>query len=465
MKAGGGKGCTSGSFGQGSAIQTGELTNMANELTGILWNIEKADRTDRKVQNLACRITVDMLKAIHREMDKNKAYGVDRVTKEEYGKDLDENLENLVARMKAGSYKPQPSRRVYIPKDGKGKMRPLGISSYEDKLVEAAIAKILTPIYERKFYPCSFGFRPGRSCHMAVREIIEMAQYRKTNYVVEADIRGFFDNVDHEWLVKMLEHDIADRKFIELIRRFLKAGVMDKGKYLDSEAGTPQGNGASPILANVYLHYVLDNWFDVIVKRQCKGESYLIRYADDFVCCFQYKREAEVFKKRLEERFNKYGLELAEEKTKILEFGRFAAQNRAARGEGKPETFDFVGFTFYCGMDGHRRFYRCKVRTSKKKFRMKVKAMKEWIKANRTMPLAELFARVNQKLKGHYQYYGVTDNTREVKNYLNAVKWLLFKWLNRRSERRSYTIDSFFNGLLRTFPLIEPKMEVSLFYR
>ncbi|MBR0091080.1 MAG: group II intron reverse transcriptase/maturase [Lachnospiraceae bacterium] len=438
---------------------------MSKELTEILWSIEKADRTDRKVQNLASHINVEMLRGIHQQMDKNKAYGIDKVTKGEYEKNLDANLKELIAKMKAGSYKPQPSRRVYIPKDGKGKMRPLGISSYEDKLVEAAIAQILTPIYERKFYPCSFGFRPGRNCHMAVREIIEMVQYRKTSYVVEADIRGFFDNVDHEWLIKMLEHDIADRKFIDLIKKFLKAGVMDKGKYLDSETGTPQGNGASPILANVYLHYVLDNWFDVIVKRQCKGESYLIRYADDFVCCFQNKWEAETFRKRLEERFNKYGLELAEEKTKILEFGRFAAERRVARGKGKPETFDFVGFTFYCGMDGRRRFFRCKVKTSKKKFRMKVKAMNEWIKANRYMALEELFAKVNQKLKGHYQYYGVTDNIREVKNYLRAVTWLLYKWLNRRSERRSYTIDTFFNGLLRTFPLVQPRTTVSLFYR
>ena len=195
-------------------------------------------------------------------------------------------------------------------------MRPLGISCYEDKLVENAVAQILEQIYEPKFYNESFGFRPNRNCHQAVREII-----------------------------KMLSHDIADRKFLEIIEKLLKAGIMENGKYLNSERGTPQGNGASPILANIYMHYVLDNWFAVIVKRQCKGECYLIRYCDDFVCCFQNRNEAEVFRKRLEERFRKYGLELAEEKTKILEFGRFARQNRKTRGEGKPETFDFLGFT------------------------------------------------------------------------------------------------------------------------
>lgn len=438
---------------------------MAQNLADIRYNIEKANKTDGKVQNLASYIDVDLLKSIHKRVDKNKASGVDKVTKEEYEVDLDNNLKKLVARMKDGTYRPNPTRRVYIPKDGSAKMRPLGISCYEDKLVENAVAQILTMVYEPKFYPSSFGFRPGRNCHMAVREIIEMVQYRKTNYVVEADIRSYFDTIPHDWLMKMLEHDIADRKFLEIIWRFLKAGVMENGKYLDSESGSPQGNGASPILANVYLHYVLDNWFDVIVQRQCQGQCYLIRYADDFVCCFQNKYEAVVFRRRLEERFAKYGLSLAEEKTKILEFGRFAAENRRRRGEGKPETFDFLGFTFYCGMDGKKRFFRCRVKTSKKKFRSKVLRMKEWIKGHRMMPVGELIKKINEKLAGHYQYYGVTDNTREVKNFQSATKWLLFKWLNRRSQRRSYTLDSFFNGLLRTFPLVEPKIRVSLFYR
>lgn len=438
---------------------------MVNELLGIQYNVAKADKTDRKVQNLASYINVNTLRAIHKTMDKKKAYGIDKVTKEEYEKNLEENLENLVRRMKNGRYRPNPSRRVYIPKDTKGKMRPLGISCYEDKLVEHAIAQILEQIYEPKFYNESFGFRPNRNCHQAVREIIGTIQYRKVSYVVEADIRGFFDNVNHEWLMKMLAHDIADRKFLEIIEKFLKAGIMENGKYLDTERGTPQGNGASPMLANIYLHYVLDNWFDVIVKRQCTGECYLIRYCDDFVCCFQKRYEAEVFKQRLEERFRKYGLELAEEKTKILEFGRFADQNRKARGERKPDTFDFLGFTFYCGMDRKKRFFRCKVKTSKKKLRSKIKSLKEWIKENRTLPLEQLFKTINMKLRGHYQYYGVTDNSKEIKNYLHQTKCLLYKWLNRRSEKRSYTWECFNEGLLRTFPLLEPKIKISLFYR
>lgn len=438
---------------------------MAHNLADIRYNIEKANRTDRKVQNLASYIDEELLKSIHRRMEKNKASGVDKMTKEEYEVNLDDNLKKLVARMKNGTYRPNPTRRVYIPKDGSRKMRPLGISCYEDKLVENVVAQILMMVYEPKFYPCSFGFRPGRNCHMAVREIIEMVQYRKTNYVVEADIRSYFDTIPHDWLMKMLEHDIADRRFLEIIRRFLKAGVMENGKYLDSESGSPQGNGASPVLANVYLHYVLDNWFDVIVQRQCRGQCYLIRYADDFVCCFQNKWEAEIFRRKLEERLAKYGLSLEEEKTKILEFGRFAAENRKKSGEGKPETFDFLGFTFYCGMDGKKRFFRCRVRTSKKKYRSKVLKMKEWIKSHRMMPVEELVRKINEKLAGHYQYYGVTDNMREIKGFQNATKWLLFKWLNRRSQRRSYSQNDFFNGLLRTFPILEPKIRVSLFYR
>jgi len=445
-------------------MQTGELNNVMNELLGIQFNIEKA-RADSKVQNLASYINESMLNSIHKKMDGKKAKGVDGVTKESYAVNLKENINILVKRMKSGSYYPHPTRRAYIPKDGSKKMRPLGISCYEDKLVEDNIAQILTEVYEPKFYNCSFGFRPNRNCHQAVREIVESVQYRKVNYIVEADIKGFFDNVEHDWLIKFLEHDIADKKFIGIIKKFLKAGVMEDGKYLDSEMGTPQGNGASPILANVYLYYVLDMWFEERIKRQSKGEAYLIRYADDFVCCFQYKSDAELFYGKLIERFKRFGLELALEKTKIVEFGRFATANRAKRGERKPETFDFLGFTFYCGMNGSKRFFRCKVKTSRKKFLSKAKAVKEWIKNNRALPVKEMIQTINQKLRGHYQYYGVTDNIKGIRNYFKIVRWLLFKWVNRRSQRQSYTTETFFNGLLKTFPLLEPKICTSLFYR
>lgn len=437
---------------------------MISELLGIEFNIEKA-KVDGKVQNIASYINKETLMASHKQMDRNKAKGIDGVSKDEYAKNLEENIENLVKRMKSGSYKPNATRRMYIPKDGSKKMRPLGISCYEDKLIENVISKILTMIYEPKFYNESFGFRPNRNCHQAVRQLVENIQYHKVTHIVEADIKGFFDNVNHEWMIKFLEHNIADKKFIEIISKFLNAGIMENGKYLNSEKGTPQGNGASPLLANIYLHYVLDNWFDVMIKRKYKGEAYLVRYCDDFVCCFQYEWEAEKFYSELIERFKKFGLELALEKTKILEFGRFAKENRERRGEGKPETFDFLGFTFYCSQNSNKEYFRCKVKTSKKKLRSKVKSMKQWIKYNRTMPVKDLIKKINQKLRGHYQYYGVTDNTRSVKSFLNTTRYLLFKWINRRSQKRSYNSDSFYNGLLRTFPLIEPKISVSLFYR
>ena len=438
---------------------------MGNGLSGIRYNIEKANITDKRVQNLAPYINVETLNAAHANMDANKARGWDNVSKEDYAVNLGANLESLVDRMKKGSYRPEPSRRAYIPKEGSKKGRPLGISCYEDKLVENVIAEILGMIYEPKFMESSFGFRPGLNCHSAIREIIEMVQYRKVNYVVEADIRSFFDTVDHAWLIKFLEHDIADRRFIEIIEKFLDAGIMEDGKWLDPEMGVPQGNGASPILANVYLHYVLDLWFEIKVRRECKGDAYLIRYCDDFVCCFQNKWEAEKFYGDLIERFAKFGLEVAPEKTKILEFGRFAKKNRKARGEGKPETFDFLGFTLYCGTDSEKAFFRCRVKSCKKRMSRKIREMKEWIKQNRTLKISVLMEKLNRKLRGYYNYYAVTDNLREVKSYLNAVKWLLYKWLNRRSQRRSYTIDTFFNGLLKSHPLPEPHIKVSLFYR
>jgi hypothetical protein len=225
------------------------------------------------------------------------------------------------------------------------------------------------------------------------------------------------------------------------------------------------GNGASPVLANVYLHYVLDLWFELKVRKECVGEAYLIRYCDDFVCCFQNKRDAEKFFDDLIERFAKFGLEVAPDKTKILEFGRFAKENRERRGDGKPETFDFLGFTFYCGTDSRKKFFRCKVKSSRKKMRRKIKEIKEWIRQNRTLKVGELIEKLNQKLRGYYQYYAVTDNSKDVNRYFKVVEWLLFKWLNRRSQKRSYTVDTFFNGLLKSNPLLVPHIKVSLFYK
>ena len=266
-------------------------------------------------------------------------------------------------------------------------------------------------------------------------------------------------------MIKFLEYNIKDPNIIGLIKKYLKAGIMDKGKYVATEEGSAQGNIISPVLANIYMHFVLVLWYKEIVQKRAKGDTFLVVYADDFITGFQYKYEARVFRERLEERFAKYGLELAEEKTKILEFGQYARENRERKELGKPETFDFLGFTFYCGMDIKKRFYRCKVKTSRKKLSSKIRAMKEWIKNHRNLPLKVIFKTVNAKLRGHYQYYGVTDNARDIRLYLENTKRLLHKWLNRRSQKRSYTWDAFSNGLLKTFPLSEPNIKVSLFRR
>lgn len=310
--------------------------------------IAEIARNHGKVQTLIHHINVENLREQHKQAKAKKATGIDGVTKEKYEENLDENLKNLVDRMKRQAYKPQEVRRVYIPKDGSKEKRGLGIPAYEDKLVQRIMAKILTAIYEEKFLDVSYGFRPMKSCHDAIKRLGRIIEKKKVSYIVDMDIKGFFDNVNHEWMIKFLEHDIQDKNFIRLIKRFLKAGILEEGKHIETDQGTPQGGDVSPVLANEYLHYVLDLWFEKKVKKQNKGESFIVRYADDFVCCFQYKEEAKQFYYRLKERLSKFGLEIAENKSKIIEFGRFAEENCKRRGDGKPETFDFLGFTHYC---------------------------------------------------------------------------------------------------------------------
>ncbi|WHH56822.1 group II intron reverse transcriptase/maturase [Petroclostridium sp. X23] len=430
-------------------------------MTIELHRISEIAKRNVKVQNLAHFIDEASLKQIHRRMDGKKAKGIDKVSKDEYAKNLEENIEQLVLRMKRQAYQPQPTRRVYIDKPGSKKKRPLGISCYEDKLVENRVAEILSVIYEPKFYEFSYGFRPEKNCHQAVRKLIECIR-KNVGYVVEADIRSFFDTIDHEWMIQFLEHDIADRKFIDLIKKMLKADVLDGGELLEHEVGSPQGSAASPIFANIYLHYVLDLWFTIKISKECRGDAYIIRYCDDFVCCFQYKEDAEKFYKELPKRFTKFGLELAEEKTRILEFGRFAEKDRAARSEGKPETFDFLGFTFYCSMDTKKRFFRVKVISCRKKTTAKLKKLNLWLKEHRDWSVKDIITRFNQSLLGHYHYYGVTDNFESIAKFRFMIVNLLFKWLNRRSERKSYTWDAFRDGLLKTFPIANPKIYVSL---
>ena len=291
------------------------------------------EQPDRKLQTLMHLVNETTIKEIHRRQEKGKSPGVDEMTKTEYEEQLDKNVSDLIARMKTFSYRPQPVKRVYIEKEGSDKLRPLGIPTYEDKLVQGVIAEILETIYEPKFHEFSYGFRPGRNCHQAVKHLRGKLM-GKTNWVVDADIKGFFDNVDHDWMMKFLGHEISDGNLLRYIKRFLKAGIMEEGSYAETETGVPQGGPCSPVMANVYLHYVIDKWFDVRVTRESRGESTMVRYADDAVFCFQYESDARAFYTKLKERLAKFGLELSEEKSQIIKFGRYGGD-----GAGK---FDFA---------------------------------------------------------------------------------------------------------------------------
>lgn len=402
----------------------------------------------------------EMFMECHKEMSGRKATGVDGVTKQEYEVNRDENLKELVLKLKRFSYKPQPALRVHIPKDSGG-TRPLGISAYEDKLVQMGLRRILNAIYEQDFYDFSYGFRPKRSNHDALKAVNKAIEWKKTNYIVDVDIKGFFNHVEHNWLIKFLEHRIADPNIIRLIKRLLKAGIIENGRYYKTDEGTPQGSVISPILANIYLHYVLDIWFEKKVKKYSRGEAGMIRYADDFVCCFQYESDAEKFYRALKQRLNKFGLSIAEDKSQIIEFGRFADSNNQKRGK-KTATFDFLGFTHYCGKSKKGKF-RVKRKTSKKKLRKKIAEFKQWIKASRNkLVMKDIFEIVKTKLLGHYRYYGITDNTIMIKYYFYEVKQMLFKWLNRRSQRKSFDWNNF-NKYLKLNPLPHPKIYVNIY--
>ena len=402
----------------------------------------------------------ELLMECHRVLDGKKAIGIDGVSKADYEKNLEENIDSLVTRLKNKAYRPMPSLRKYIPK-GNGKVRPLGIACYEDKIVQLALKKIVEAVYEPKFLDCMYGFRPQRGCHDALKSLNRNIERGKVNYVLDADIKGFFNHVNHEWMMKIVEVHIKDPNINRLILKYLKAGIMEEGVYEDTKEGTAQGSNVSPVLSNMYMHYALTLWFHKVVKPQFKGECYITVYADDFVCCFQYKWESERFLEMLKQRLKKFNLELEQTKTRLIEFGRFAKIDRMKRKEGKPETFDFLGFTHYCSESRNGKF-RVKRRTCRKKFTAKVRDFKEWIKKNRTLKVTVLIDKINTKLIGHYRYYGITDNGRMIRQFQHEIKMLLYLWLNRRGQRKSYTWGRF-DRFMKYHPLVKPKIYVSIF--
>jgi len=418
---------------------------MARDLTRIR---EKAHKEPKTCFTSIYHFVTDVanLYASYAEIEPGAAPGIDGVTKEQYGADLGEKLTDLAGRLGRLGYRPKPVRRIYIPKPGSDKKRPLGIPCTEDKIVQRAVARVLEQIYEEDFENSSYGYRPGRSCHDALGQLGRTIQQKAVNYVVEADIKGFFDQVNHEWMMKFLGVRVGDKRLLRLIWRMLRGGVMEDGLTKASEEGTPQGGSLSPLLSNVYLHYALDLWFERCFRKQCRGEAYYFRFADDFLACFQFKEDAVRFLQELKERLGKFHLEVEPTKTKLLAFGRFARRDAQRRGQ-KPEEFDFLGFTHYCGLTRKGQF-KVKRRTSDKKFRAKLKVAKAWLKRVRSeMKSGGVLKRAKAGLVGHFNYYAITDNARKCDSFRRQVMLLLFKWLNRRSQRRSYTWAQFYSAL------------------
>jgi len=395
------------------------------------------------------------LKACYCKLGRDRASGIDGVSWKEYGERLDENLRELVMRLKAKRYKPQPCRRVYIPKD-EHTQRPLGLPALEDKIVQKGIATILEAIYEQDFLDCSYGFRPGRSCHQALAVVHETITRQPIQYVIEADIKGFFDNVSHDWMLRCLQVRIQDPSLLLLIRRFLKAGYLEEGQLHLPEQGTPQGGNLSPILANIFLHYVLDLWFAKKVQPQAHGDCHLVRYADDFLCLVQEEQDAKDMVSALQERFAKFGLQLHPQKTRIIRMDR-KGQSRHSQDGQEPRTFDFLGFTHYWGKSRQGRPLLCR-QTSAKRMRRSLKQLNAWLKAIRnTARVRDWWPTLQSKLQGHYQYYGVSGNSRAISRYGYIATRLVLKWLNRRSQKASFTWAGFL-AYLRHYPLPRPRI-------
>jgi group II intron reverse transcriptase/maturase len=408
-----------------------------------------------KFLTLAYLLTEDFLKRCFWELKRDKASGIDRVTVKEYEVRLEENIKELVARLKGKKYRPQPVRRVYIPK-GEGSKRGLGIPTVEDKIVQMGVKKILEAIFEADFLEVSFGFRPNRSCHDALDVLDKVIMTKPVNYIVDMDIEKFFDTIDHKWLMEALRQRVKDPSMLRLIARLLKAGIMEEGKFIETERGTPQGGILSPLLANIYLHYILDLWFERRVKRQLRGYAKLIRYADDFIVCFQNGNEAKAFGEALRERLSKFGLRIAEGKSRVIEFGRYVWQRAQGKGE-KVATFDFPGFTHYCDKTRRGKF-KLGRKTARKKFIQKTKEMNQWLKKVRNLVKLDNWWQVLRlKMAGHYRYYGISGNMPAMRAYYTKMLRCAHKWINRRSQRKSYNWQQFLK-FVKYNPLPLPKI-------
>ena len=437
-----------------------EGTQSLGEVFTKLHRISEKARQEPELQftSLAHLLTVDLLREAFRRLRKDASPGVDGVTAQEYEQALEANLVDLHRRLREGRYRAQPVRRVYIEKEN-GKLRPLGIPALEDKVVQRAALVILEAIYEQDFLCCSYGFRPRRSPWDALDALGDAIVRGKVNYVLDADIKGYFDHIVRCHLMNFIQRRVKDRSLLRLLSKWLHVGVIEEGRLLSTTEGTPQGAVISPWMANVYLHYVLDQWVEQEVRPRLRGEVHLVRYADDFVMCFQHREDAERVLRAMGKRFAEYGLELSEEKTRLIAFGRFAALDRKRAGRGKPETFDFLGFTHVCACTRAGKF-TVQVRTAKKRLRSAMKRFAEWCKEHRHQPVKEQRAELNRKLEGHYNYYGRRTNTMSLRQLHRRVVRTWRKWLNRRSQRHRGTHMNWerFWDFLRRNPLKPPRI-------
>jgi group II intron reverse transcriptase/maturase len=402
-----------------------------------------------KFQNLFRWLNVPFLLTCWQDLNRNAASGVDDETAESYEEHLVENIHNLVERLKSGGYRCKLIQRCYIPKEN-GKERPLGIPAVEDKLLQLACARLLSAIYEADFLESSYGYRPKRGARDAVDDLRFNLQFGKYGYVVEADIKGFFDNMDHSWLLRMLQERVKDKQFLHLIYKWLKAGILEiDGKVIFPETGTPQGGVISPVLANVYLHFALDLWFDKIVKKRCKGDALLIRYADDFVCAFRYREEARSFFKFLPERLGRFKLSVAPEKTGLMRFSRYHPS--------RSRKIVFLGFESFWSTDRKGKPL-VEQRTARKKLHAALRRIKEWVKLNRHLKGADYITALNRRLRGHYNYYGTVGNLQSLwRFYLWAVQ-CSYKWLNRRGGKRNSFNWKAFLRAIKLLKIAEPKV-------
>ena len=409
------------------------------------------DKTYR-FRNLFGLLTVGFLFWCWGFINKKASAGVDRIDARMYEEQLIGNIEQLVEQVKGKTYRTKLVLRKYIPKLG-GKLRPLGIPAIADKLLQLAVAKILEAIYEQDFLGCSYGYRPNTGALKAVKDLSQALMFGRYHYLIEADIKGFFNNIDHDLLIEMLEKRIDDKAFLNLIRKWLKAGILDKGQVICPITGTPQGGVVSPILANIYLHTVLDVWFYETVQTHCRGQVYLCRYADDFVCAFEYEKDAQRFYEALEKRLNKFNLEVAENKTHLLVFSRSKIRNGL--------SFNFLGFEFRWGLsrriNNRLRIPIVKRRTSREKLYASLANFKVWLKKSSRLPKNILFTMLNRKLRGYYNYYGIIGNYKSLGSFVYRVTQALFKWLNRRSQRKSYNWEGF-KELVKHFGIAKPRI-------